>query len=360
MTRATDPASRAPQGRPDRAVDNPMFQERVREMVIECGADPSGADGEIITDLVLNALKLVTDQRDRGELKLLRAAFKEMRYAYNVFERYKDTPKISIFGSARTKPKHGDYLAAVDFSREMAQRGWLSITGAGDGIMRAGHEGPGRESSFGLAINLPFETSANDIILGDEKLINFRYFFTRKLMFVSQSQAVAVFPGGFGTQDEIFETLTLIQTGKSSMVPVVLVEGKDGTYWKHWYNYVEKSLLGGGFISPEDLNLFHIAKSTEEAAEYVCEFFTNYHSSRYVGDDYVMRMKKRISDEAVDQINEDFGVLVRSGSITQRGALPIEDEFMDLPRLTFTHTRHNIGLLRKLIDRVNEPANLAE
>jgi len=179
-------------------------------------------------------------------------------------------------------------------------------------------------------------------------------------MFVSQSQAVAVFPGGFGTQDEIFETLTLIQTGKSSMVPVVLVEGKDGTYWKHWYNYVEKSLLGGGFISPEDLNLFHIAKSTEEAAEYVCEFFTNYHSSRYVGDDYVMRMKKRISDEAVDQINEDFGVLVRSGSITQRGALPIEDEFMDLPRLTFTHTRHNIGLLRKLIDRVNEPANLAE
>jgi len=360
MNSVTDAAASAAQGRPDRIVDNPMFQERVREMVIECGADPSSADGEIVTDLVLNALKLVTDERDRGELKLLRAAFKEMRYAYNVFDRYKDVQKISIFGSARTDPNHPDYLAAVDFSRAMAQRGWLSITGAGDGIMRAGHEGPGRESSFGLAINLPFETSANDIILGDEKLINFRYFFTRKLMFVSQSSAVAVFPGGFGTQDEIFEALTLIQTGKSAMVPVVLVEGEDGVYWKHWLNYIEKSLLEGGFISPEDLNLFHVAKSTEDAAAYVCEFFTNYHSSRYVGDDYVLRMKKPLTPEAVAKINDEFGVLVRSGSITQRGAYPIEDEFMDLPRLAFTHTRYKIGLLRQLIDRVNDPANIAE
>lgn len=359
MNRVTEtPADAAPR-RPVRAVDLPAFQERVREMVIECGADPASADGEIISDLVLNALKLVTDGRDRGELKLLRSAFKEMRYAYNVFERYKDIPKISIFGSARTKPDHPDYLAAVKFSAEMARRGWLSITGAGDGIMRAGHEGPGRDSSFGLAIQLPFETTANDIILGDEKLIHFRYFFTRKLMFVSQSKAVAVFPGGFGTQDEIFEALTLIQTGKSAMVPVVLVEGEDGVYWKHWMNYIEKSLLGGGFISPEDMDLFHIAESTEEAAKYVCDFFHNYHSSRYVGDDYVVRLKRPLTDAAVASLNEEFAVLVRSGSITQREAFPIEDEYMDLPRLTFTHTRHHIGLLRRLIDRVNDEANIA-
>ena len=223
MTQAAN--EQATGGTPARAVDNPEFQNRVRGMIDECGAGAGGlegADTEIITDLVLNAMKLATDGRGRGELKLLRSAFKEMRYAYNVFERYKDVPKISIFGSARTKPEHPDYLAAVEFSAEMADRGWLSITGAGDGIMRAGHEGPGRESSFGLAIRLPFETTANDIILGDEKLIHFRYFFTRKLMFVSQSSAVAVFPGGFGTQDEIFEALTLIQTGKSAMVPQVI------------------------------------------------------------------------------------------------------------------------------------------
>ncbi|CAE7610942.1 unnamed protein product, partial [Symbiodinium necroappetens] len=360
MNRVTETPTGAAPRRPERAVDLPAFQEKVRELVIECGADPANADSEIITDLVLNALKLVTDGRDRGELKLLRSSFKEMRYAYNVFERYTDVPKISIFGSARTKPDHPDYKAAVEFSKEMADRGWLSITGAGDGIMRAGHEGPGRESSFGLAIRLPFETTANDIILGDDKLIHFRYFFTRKLMFVSQSSAVAVFPGGFGTQDEIFEALTLIQTGKSAMVPVVLVEGENGSYWKHWMNYIEKSLLGGGFISPEDMDLFHIAKSTEEAAAYVCEFFRNYHSSRYVGDDYVIRLKKPLTDKAVGELNEEFEVLIREGQIVQREAYPIEDEFMDLPRLAFTHTRHHIGLLRRLIDRVNDEANIAK
>jgi len=342
-----------------RVVDNVIFQARVRELVAECGGDPSTYEGDLITDLLLTSLKLVTDGRTRGELKLLRASFKEMRYAYNVFEPYRETPKITIFGSARTKPEHPDYIAAVNFSREMGNRGWLSITGAGDGIMKAGHEGPGRESSFGLAIRLPFETTANDIILGDEKLIHFRYFFTRKLMFVSQSAAVAVFPGGFGTQDEIFEALTLIQTGKSQMVPVVLVEGEGGTYWKHWHNYIEKSLLEGGFVSPEDMDLFYIAKSPEDAAAYVCNFYTNYHSSRYIGDVFVMRIKHRLTDEAVERLNEEFALLIREGTIVQRGAYEEEEEHRDLPRITFTHTRFHIGLLRRMIDRVNDKANFA-
>ena len=213
----------------------------------------------------------------------------------------------------------------------MAERGWLSITGAGDGIMRAGHEGPGRDSSFGLAIRLPFETTANDIILGDEKLIHFRYFFTRKLMFVSQSAAVAVFPGGFGTQDEIFEALTLIQTGKSSMVPVVLVEGEGGKYWKHWENYIDRSLREGGFISEEDPGLYYIAKDPEDAARHVIDFYHNYHSSRYVGDDFVMRLKKPLTDDAIKAINKEFEILVREGEIRMTDPYEEEDEHTGAP-----------------------------
>src|SRR5690606_12355365 len=206
------------------------------------GADPASAIGRNLRDVILTSLKLITDNRDSGEIRLMTAAFKELRYAYSVFADYADPYKVTIFGSARTKEDHPDYKTTVEFSRSMAEQGWLCITGAGDGIMKAGHEGPGRDASFGLAIRLPFETSANEVIRGDPKLINFRYFFTRKLMFVSQCEAVVVMPGGFGTQDELFESLTLIQTGKTSMVPVVLLESEKGDYWKHWDNYVRRSL----------------------------------------------------------------------------------------------------------------------
>jgi uncharacterized protein (TIGR00730 family) len=337
-----------------RPVDDPAFVSELDEMIRRSGGDPDTYEGKLIRDQLVTTFKLISDGRDTGELKLMTAAFKELRYAYMVFNRWADRPKISIFGSARTPPSDPDYRACVDFSRLIADRGWLCITGAGDGIMKAGHEGPGVQSSFGLAIRLPFETTANNVIAGDEKLINFRYFFTRKLMFVSQCEAVAVFPGGFGTQDEVFEALTLIQTGKSAMIPVVLCEHEGGSYWKHWDNYVRRSLLNMDMISPEDLNLYTICRSAEEAVEHVTRFYRNYHSSRYVRDDLVIRIRRPLEPGDVDRLNEEFSSLVAEGKIVQRGPYEVEDEFPELPRIAFTHTRHNIGLIRRLIDRINE------
>jgi hypothetical protein len=271
-----------------------------------------------------------------------------------VFARFAQPHKISIFGSARTRPEHPDYLAAVEFSRLMAAQGWLSITGAGDGIMKAGHEGPGAGASFGLSIRLPFETSANTVIAGDQKLINFRYFFTRKLMFVSQCEAVAVFPGGFGTQDETFEALTLVQTGKGAMVPIVFLEGAGGDYWSNWDHYIRTQLLDKGFISPEDLSLYTICPTPQHAVGVIMRFYRMYHSSRYVRDDLVIRLRAPLAPRDVERLNDEFAVLVRDGRITQRAPYDVEDEHLDLPRLCFTHTRFKIGLIRRLIDRVNE------
>ncbi len=346
--------TRLPDPPEPRAIDAPEFHNRVDDMIAECGGNPDSYDGSLIRDQILNALKLITDKRGTGELKLLTTTLKELRYAYNVFARHEDSHKISIFGSARTQPGHPDYESARKFSKLMAEAGWAVITGAGDGIMKAGHEGPGRDASFGLAIRLPFETTANEFIKGDSKLINFRYFFTRKLIFVSQSEAVACYPGGFGTQDEAFEALTLTQTGKGALLPILMLEGKGGDYWKHWDKYVRKSLLERGMISEEDLNLYCLPESEEEAVEHVVRFYRNYHSSRYVRNDFIIRIKHKLTDEQMDQINSEFSGLVKEGSIVQRGAYDEEKKHRDLTRITFTHTRYHIARLRMLIDRINE------
>ncbi len=334
--------------------DDPTVSTPLNELIVRAGGDPNGSDARFIREMLVTSLKLLQDGRDRGELKLMAASMKELRHAFRVFARYPHVRKISIFGSARTPEEHPDYSAAVEFSKSMALRDWAVITGAGDGIMKAGHIGPGRESSFGLAIRLPFETTANTVIEGDPKLITFRYFFTRKLMFVSQADAVAVFPGGFGTQDETFEVLTLVQTGKSSMIPIVLLEGEGGTYWRDWSKFVNDTLLGSKFISPEDRNLYYIAKDAADAADHVQRFYRNYHSSRFVRDDFVIRVRQPFRPEAIERLNDEFAVLVRDGRIEQRGALPEEEDHLELPRVVFTHTRHKYGLLRQLIDRINE------
>jgi uncharacterized protein (TIGR00730 family) len=337
-----------------RRVDLPDARVRVDALIEECGGDPASTDGRLISDLLLTSLKLITDERDTGELKLLNKSFKELRHAYRVFGNHPASHRISIFGSARTPPDHPDYLAAVEFSRLMAQRGWLVITGAGDGIMKAGHEGPGADASFGLAIRLPFETTANTVIAGNDKLVHFRYFFTRKLMFLSQCHAVAAFPGGFGTQDELMECLTLVQTGKSAMIPMVLIEGPGSRYWDHWDRYVRDELLRGSFIGPEDTNLYHRAASPQDAAAHVSRFYANYHSSRYVGDDYVIRIKHRLTDAQMVALNREFSVLVRTGDIHQRGPYQTERDLTELPRIAFTHTRRSLGTVRRLIDRIND------
>ena len=339
--------------------DDPDVVARIDALLKEFGADPATFNARLVRELIQTGLKLIPDGRDTGELKLISTAVKEMRYAYRVFGQYRDPHKVSIFGSARTPVGHPDYIAARDFGQIMAQKGWMVITGAGDGIMKAGHEGPGREASFGVAIRLPFETTANEVIAGDDKLIHFRYFFTRKLMFLSQSEAVALFPGGFGTMDEAFEALTLIQTGKSSMIPIVMCEGAGQTYWEEFDAAMRKLLLARGWISPEDLNLYRICKTPQEAADHIYAFYRVYHSSRYVKDDLVIRIKRPLKPEDVERLSDEFKVLIKTNStspakIIQRGPFEVEDDHLTLPRLSFPHTRYKFGMIRKLIDRINE------
>jgi len=328
---------------------------RIDELVgLVAPRDVDGFDRKLVAELIAAALKLLPDGRDTGELKLMTAAVKELRYALRVFGRYGHAHKVTIFGSARTPEDHPDFHACVAFSKLMAQAGWMVITGAGDGIMKAGHVGPGRDASFGAAIRLPFETTANSVIHGDEKLIHFRYFFTRKLIFLSQAEAVALFPGGFGTMDEVYETLTLVQTGKAGMIPIVMLEGEGGRYWDEFHAFVRNALLTRGMINEDDTALYHHATSPAEAVRHVLDFYRNYHSSRYVGDDLVLRVRRPLTDEHLHALNEQFAPLVREGRIHQRGPLDAENEFDDLPRIVFTHTRRDFGLVRRLIDRINE------
>jgi uncharacterized protein (TIGR00730 family) len=326
----------------------------VHALIESVGGDPESFNGRLITQLVQTSLKLVRDGHDTGQLKLLNTALKEMRYAYRVFNKYRGIPKITIFGSARTPENHPDYLMAKAFSAVIAQQGWMAITGAGDGIMKAGHEGPQRAASFGLSIRLPFETTANTVIEGDPKLINFRYFFTRKLMFMTHADAVAVFPGGFGTQDELFECLTLVQTGRSNIIPIVMMEGTNGTYWRNWEHYIAKNLLANGWISAEDPSIYYIAPTVDDAVQHVLNFYRVYHSSRYVGDTLVIRLRHALTSEQIELLESEFRSVIKDGRIEQRsGALEVEKDHLELPRLILLHTRRQFGLVRALIDRIN-------
>lgn len=308
----------------------------------------------LIETMIATALRLGRDQAETGELKLIASAIKELRYSYRVFRPWKHRPKISIFGSARTPEDHPDYEAAREFGRLMGEAGWMSITGAGDGIMKAGHEGPGQERSFGLRIRLPFETTANEVIAQDPKLINFRYFFTRKVMFVTHSRAIAALPGGFGTMDELFEALTLIQTGKSHPMPIVLLEGEGGTYWPRWLSFVREELLDNGWISENDLSLVEIANSPEDAVNRVVGFYRNYQSSRYVGDRFVIRLRRAPDPDFIRSLEEEFGNLAVDGRFSVGEALSAETIDLHLPRLHYHSRRRDFGTVRNLIDRLNE------
>src|SRR3954464_207113 len=257
-------------------------------------------DGDMVGEIVANSLKLLRDQTNRGDIKLINKSFKELRYALKIFAPYRDVRKVSIFGSARTLEEHPDYMAAAAFARQMAKTGWMVITGAGGGIMAAGHGGAGADPSFGLAIRLPFEQKTNPFIENDPKLINFKYFFTRKLMFVRSSHAIALFPGGFGTMDEGFEVLTLVQTGKSVPMPIVFIDRPGGDYWQSWQDYVIKQLLGRGLIGEDDLHLYKITDNVDDAVAEVRDFFKNYHSVRYARDELIIRLMTAPNEQQLE------------------------------------------------------------
>ena len=315
-------------------------------------------DGDMVGEIVANALKLLRDDNNRGDIKLLNKSLKELRYALKVFAPYRDIRKVSIFGSARTPETHDDYIAAAAFGKAMAAAGWMVITGAGGGIMAAGHAGAGHEPSFGLAIRLPFEQQTNAHIQSDPKLINFNYFFTRKLMFVRSSHAVVIFPGGFGTMDEGFEVLTLVQTGKSVPTPIVFVDRRGGDYWPMWQDYVERQLLARGLIGRDDLALYKITDNVDEAVRECRHFYSNYHSLRYYKGDAVFRLHRAPSGKQLDEINERFRDINKGDAVFRvAAALPAErDEpaLADMPRLVFPFNKRDHGRLRMLINYLND------
>lgn len=313
--------------------------------------------GDLVANIVQNALKLLRDHTSRGDVKLINSSMAELRYALKIFSPYHNTLKVSVFGSARTNPTAPDYVAAADFGKIMAARGWMVTTGAGGGIMAAAHGGAGRNPSFGLAIRLPFEQKTNEHIEGDDKLVNFKYFFTRKLMFVRTSSAIALFPGGFGTLDEGFEVLTLIQTGKAPPMPIVMVDHPKGGYWEAWQEHVEKHLLARKLISPSDLSLYLLTDDVEKAADECCRFYRNYHSIRYVRDQLVIRLRKAPNDAQLAHIRKAFADINTSGEYIISEALKVEadeTEIADLPRIIFNFNRRDAGRLRQLINYLND------
>lgn len=300
--------------------------------------------------------KLAHDQATRGDIKIIARAIKELRYAFKVFTPYRLHRKVTVFGSARTPANHPDYLSSVEFGRLMAKNNWMVLTGAGGGIMEGAHVGAGLPMSMGVNILLPFEQQANSVIDGDPKLVTFRFFFTRKLMFVKEVHAIVVYPGGFGTLDELFETLTLIQTGKRDMLPIVLVDQPDCNYWCALQDFIRHQLLERGLISPADLSLYRIVHSPAAAVSEVLSFYRVYNSMRFVKQNLVLRLNHPISDELLDQLNVEFADLLISGTIERTAAHPFEaDEphLKDLPRLRFHFERRETGRLRQMIDALN-------
>jgi uncharacterized protein (TIGR00730 family) len=311
---------------------------------------------DLIEQIKQSADKLAIDHTSRGDLKILSRALRELRYAFKVFTPYRGRRKVTVFGSARTAPDEPSYRQAVAFGRAMADEKWLVVTGAASGIMEAGHVGAGRENSMGLNIMLPFEQYANPIIAGDTKLVHMKYFFTRKLMFVKECDAVCLLPGGFGTLDEGLEVLTLLQTGKRDMVPVVFLDAPGGAFWQDFQHFIEKRLLGDAMISPDDLSLYKLTDNVDDAVGEILQFFKVYHSMRYVRNKLVLRLKQTLGDALLDDINVRFADILNGGQFTvgpPQSEEKDEPELAAFPRLVFRFNRRSLGRLRQLIDAVN-------
>jgi uncharacterized protein (TIGR00730 family) len=332
---------------------DPELKRRILELIAFKGG---GFNEENVADIIENALKLLTDVQDTGDVRVIQTALRELRYAFKLFAPYAQTRKVTIFGSARTSPSRMEYQQAVEFGRKITEAGFMVITGAGGGIMQAGHEGAGPEKSFGANIRLPWEQTANPVIREDKKLITFKYFFTRKLIFIRHSDAIALFPGGFGTMDEGYEALTLMQTGKSQLMPLVLIDRPGGTYWKTWDKHVREHLLRDQLISPDDLHLYQITDDTDQAVKMITRFYRNFQSSRFVKELFVIRLKHAPSESALEALNQDFGDIVLGPPIQRIDPTPDEvadEDHLELPRIAFGFNRRDYGRLRQLIDVLN-------
>ena len=313
-------------------------------------------NADLIEEMLTTVVKLGLENDERGDLKLINMALKELRYASKIFIPYRDQRKVVIFGSARTRKDSDEYKMTVKLSELIVKNGFKVITGGGPGIMEAGNKGAGRKESFSLNIKLPFEQQYNPYSAGDEKAVSFKYFFNRKLFFLKESDATVIFPGGFGTLDECFESLTLIQTGKTKPRPIILIDSPDSEYWESLIGFITEKLSEGGFISNNDLSLLIRVNSIEQAVDEIVQFYRVYHSIRYVGDKTIIRLKKPLSSEDINSLNEKYSCILSSGEIEPSDALPAEQKdeaFLDLPRLVMDFNRHDFGIFHEMLRFLN-------
>lgn len=332
---------------------NQELDQKISQLVSESG---EVRNPDLLYEMIATCFRLERDQADRGEMKLVNAALKEFAYSFKVFRQWRDYRKVSIFGSARTVPEDPVYAYTRDFARAMAEAGWMVITGAGPGIMAAGHEGAGAEKSFGASIRLPFEAEPNIFIQGNTKLINYKYFFTRKVTFIKESDGFALLPGGFGTLDEAFELFTLMQTGKSDLHPVVLLDEPGSTYWQNFLHFLEHELVPRKLIDREDLFLMRHCRSIPEAVEELTGFYRNYQSVRYVGGTLIIRLLRLPPPEAIAELNSAFADILGPGGILPTEASEQEIADNDEPgraRLAVDFNNTSFGRLRRLIDSLN-------
>jgi uncharacterized protein (TIGR00730 family) len=318
------------------------------------------ADRDQLTEILVTVARLAGDRASRLDLKITNAAIREMREAFKVFAPYRDVPKVTMFGSARTLPDDPLYAQARDLAAELASQGWMVVTGAGPGIMAAGIEGAGPAKSLGVNIRLPFEQEAAELIAGDPKLVSMKYFFTRKLMLIKESAGFIALPGGFGTLDEIFELLTLEQTGKADPVPLVLLEVPGGTYWKAWKDFIVNEVAARGLVSHDDASLYRVTDDVGDAAEAILGFYRNYHSRRFVGEVMVLRLKAPPTDDELRTLNDEFGDILTGGRIERTQPLAAEratDDHLDLPRIALHFDQLHHGRLHDLIRALNRLAS---
>jgi uncharacterized protein (TIGR00730 family) len=348
-TRSRQPRPRRPYGSGAGEVD-----QRLRALVEEIGAE----DPQLTFEMLATVFRVANEPIGRLDRKLINVALKEMRYAFAIFARYRDRRKVTIFGSARVDEGDPNYECAREFGRLMAQQQWMVVTGAGPGIMQAGNEGAGQAQSFGVNIVLPFENPANQFIAGDPKLINFKYFFTRKLMFIKEADAFVLFPGGFGTMDELFELLTLEQTGKSDIHPIVMLEAPGTGYWQPFDEQLRASIIGRGYAEEADAGLYHITEDPLEAVRHIQDFYRVYHSQRWVGGKLILRLALAPDEDALRTLSDEFADILR-GPVQSTNASSAEvrdDDVPDLPRIMLAFDRIHYGRLRRFISRLNELA----
>lgn len=337
---------------------SPELHELVSELLTRSPAHENDPRRRALLESILaTCVSLAHDGAAIPDLKLIDAALSEMRRALRCFAPYTSFRKVATFGSARSRPADPEYRLARDFAAAAARAGYMIITGAGPGVMRACQEGAGRERSFGVNIRLPFENVANEFIRGDDKLVEFKYFFTRKLFFLKESSAIVLFPGGFGTHDECFEALTLVQTGKSRMVPIIFMDVPGGTYWHTWNRYVEDHILAKALIDPEDLSIFRITDRIEDAVEEIDSFYRVYHSARTIRNRLVVRTRFPVSDSDIAGLSSEFSDILKGKPIVRHA--PYEEEYdepatLGLPRIVLHFDMKRYGRLRQLINRLNQ------